>query len=136
MFQICSYFSRESGQIVIKPGDAVTIMEGSKICDSSSDIDTAKEGVKMVIVQQSLSAVFDFSEVPARDGYLLCICPGQKVLNKKCPDDAASTAEVKFQVQDDFKGLETYPGWVSASQVCGLLHFIPPPPSFCVVILF
>jgi hypothetical protein len=114
----------------------MTIMEGSKKCYSSSDIDTAKEGVKMVIVEQSLSAVFDFSEVPPREGYLLCICPGQKVLDKKCPDDAASTAEVTFQVQDDFKGLEAYPGWVSASQVCVLLHFIPPLPSFCVALLF
>jgi hypothetical protein len=121
----------------------MTIMEGSKKCDSSSDIDTAKEGVKMVIVEQSLSAVFDFSEVPPREGYLLCICPGQKVLScayapdkRCCPDDTASTAEVTFQVQDDLKGLEAYPGWVSASQVCGLLHFIPPLPSFCFVLLF
>jgi len=112
-------------------------MEGNKRCDSSRDIDTAKEGVKMVILQQSLSAVFDFSELQAREGYLLCICPGQNVLDKKCPDDAASRAEVTFQVQDDFKGLEAYPGGgVSASQVCGLLHFIPPLPSFCVVLLF
>ena len=114
----------------------MTIMEGSKRCDSSRDIDTAKKGVKMVIVEQSSSAVFDFSEMSPREGYVLCICPGQKVLGPKCPDDAASTAEVTFQVQDDFKGLEAYPGVVSASQVCGPLHFIPPLPSFCVVLLF
>ena len=82
----------------------------------------------MVIVQQSLSAVFDFSEVPPREGYLLCICPGQKVLDKKCPDDAASTAEVTFQVQDDFKGLEAYRGYVSASQV-SCTSFLPFRPS-------
>ena len=106
------------GSSEVSGGDGLSIIRGDESCKSLATLDAApwRAGVSNIILDQHRRAAFDFSLVPANEGYKLCVCPSKTMVLdggiQRCPDEEGFEELSRFKVQDvlagfNFKGLVT-----------------------------